>query len=95
MGIRQRIRFRRAVAAEIERVTPIIEDAERQLDAVRESAFRALAGLRGAAPRCPRCGSSMVLRTAQKGRYEGQEFWGCSRYPACEGLRNIAGTPSA
>src|SRR5688500_2567125 len=32
---------------------------------------------------CPRCDSPMVLRTAGRGRYEGQKFWGCSTYPQC------------
>lgn len=40
-------------------------------------------------PLCPKCGSPMVLRTAKRGRYAGQEFWGCSRYPKCKGLVNI------
>lgn len=34
-------------------------------------------------PRCPRCGSSMVLRTAKRGTHSGEQFWGCSTYPAC------------
>src|SRR5687768_7577286 len=34
-------------------------------------------------PVCPRCSSSMVLRTAGRGRYIGQQFWGCSTFPAC------------
>jgi restriction system protein len=37
------------------------------------------------APRCPRCGSSMVLRTAKRGTHAGEQFWGCSTYPACGG----------
>ena len=36
---------------------------------------------------CPVCSSSMVLRTARKGRNAGNQFWGCSRYPACRGTR--------
>lgn len=39
------------------------------------------------APGCPRCDSPMVERTAKKGRYAGQTFWGCSRYPNCTGTR--------
>ena len=39
------------------------------------------------APSCPRCDSPMVERTAKKGRYAGQTFWGCSRYPNCKGIR--------
>ncbi len=38
---------------------------------------------------CPKCGSEMVLRTAQKGHYKGKEFWGCSKYPYCKGVINI------
>lgn len=36
---------------------------------------------------CPRCGSSMVLRQAYRGRWAGRRFWGCSRYPLCNGTR--------
>jgi ATP-dependent DNA helicase RecQ len=35
---------------------------------------------------CPKCGSSMILRTARKGRNPGGQFYGCSRYPKCKGL---------
>ena len=28
----------------------------------------------------------MALRTARKGRNAGNQFWGCSRYPACRGI---------
>ena len=36
-------------------------------------------------PSCPQCNAPMVRRTAKKGRYAGQAFWGCSRYPSCRG----------
>lgn len=32
---------------------------------------------------CPQCGAEMVLRTAQRGAYAGERFWGCSRFPVC------------
>ena len=35
---------------------------------------------------CPVCSSSMVLRTARRGRNTGGQFWGCSKYPKCKGL---------
>ncbi len=35
---------------------------------------------------CPRCASPMVVRTAGRGRYEGQQFWGCSTYPKCKAV---------
>ncbi|WP_453950712.1 topoisomerase DNA-binding C4 zinc finger domain-containing protein [Bradyrhizobium sp. USDA 377] len=39
-------------------------------------------------PNCPRCGSPMRRRTARRGPRAGRGFWGCSRYPACTGIRN-------
>ncbi|MGX9117888.1 topoisomerase DNA-binding C4 zinc finger domain-containing protein [Mesorhizobium sp. BHbsci] len=38
---------------------------------------------------CPKCGSAMVSRLAHRGRYAGKRFWGCARYPSCDGIRNI------
>jgi restriction system protein len=40
---------------------------------------------------CPECGSEMVLRTARKGANVGQQFWGCSRFPACRAIKNYEG----
>lgn len=40
----------------------------------------------GKAPRCPKCGSEMVLRTASRGSNQGGKFWGCSAYPNCRGV---------
>lgn len=40
-------------------------------------------------PACPQCGSGMVRRTAKRGANSGQDFWGCSKYPACRGVRDI------
>lgn len=42
------------------------------------------------APACPRCGKSMVQRTARQGAHTGQQFWGCSAYPDCKGTRPVA-----
>ena len=33
---------------------------------------------------CPKCGAPMVKRAGKRG-----DFWGCSKYPACKGTRNI------
>ena len=38
-------------------------------------------------PACPKCGSQMILRTAKQGPNAGNEFWGCSTYPKCHGIR--------
>jgi four helix bundle suffix protein len=40
-------------------------------------------------PSCPKCGKPMALRTAQKGKKTGKQFWGCSGYPECKGLVDI------
>jgi len=37
---------------------------------------------------CPKCGAPMRRRTARKGYRAGRQFWGCSRYPNCDGTRN-------
>jgi restriction system protein len=39
-------------------------------------------------PACPKCGSPMVERTAKSGSNAGKSFWGCSRFPACRGIRS-------
>lgn len=38
-------------------------------------------------PACPKCGSQMIRRTAKQGPNAGNEFWGCSTYPKCHGIR--------
>lgn len=37
-------------------------------------------------PRCLKCDSAMVLRTARSGANQGDQFWGCSNYPRCRGI---------
>lgn len=41
---------------------------------------------------CPKCGNSMVLRTAKSGVNAGNQFWGCSQFPKCRGLLRYSGT---
>jgi four helix bundle suffix protein len=36
-------------------------------------------------PKCPQCGGLMALRTARQGKGEGNQFWGCTKYPNCKG----------
>ena len=35
---------------------------------------------------CPKCGNAMVLRIARKGAHQGENFWGCSKFPSCRGF---------
>jgi len=46
--------------------------------------------LAGADTACPSCGQPMVLRTSKRGANAGNQFWGCSTYPACKGTRKFA-----
>lgn len=39
---------------------------------------------------CPLCSSPMVRRTAKRGPNVGSSFLGCSRYPDCRGIRDLA-----
>ena len=41
-------------------------------------------------PICPQCGSGMLKRTARKGGNAGGEFWGCSKFPTCRGVRQLS-----
>ena len=40
------------------------------------------------APRCPKCDSAMILRTAKRGERAGKQFYGCSEYPKCRTIIN-------
>lgn len=40
-------------------------------------------------PSCPECGGKMTRMTARAGANAGQDFWGCSQFPACRGMINI------
>ena len=41
-------------------------------------------------PMCPQCGTAMIQRTAKKGQFAGQRFWGCGRYPKCREILKIS-----
>lgn len=43
----------------------------------------------GKHPDCPKCGSRMHLRKAKKGPKAGQTFWGCEKFPECDGTRAV------
>lgn len=45
--------------------------------------------LSDAPPRCPKCGSVMLKRTALKGANAGKDFWGCPGFPNCKGVVGI------
>jgi formate dehydrogenase maturation protein FdhE len=38
---------------------------------------------------CPKCGSKLVSRTARKGSNAGDDFLGCSSFPACRYIKTL------
>lgn len=40
-------------------------------------------------PTCPQCGAKMIKRIAKKGSNAGNYFYGCSKWPNCNGTINI------
>lgn len=58
------------------------------MTAERLDARRAQATTAGA-PTCPKCGKPMLRRMQKRGQKQGREFWGCSAYPACNGIRPL------
>lgn len=45
--------------------------------------------VKNSSPRCPKCGSEMILRVAKRGDNQGGKFWGCVAFPRCNGIINI------
>lgn len=54
----------------------------------RLSSIKEKAVMEGA-PCCPKCGAPMHLRTIKKGSHQGEQFWGCTNYPQCDGTRRM------
>ena len=46
-------------------------------------------------PLCPRCGVSMVLRTARRGQHKGEQFYGCPNYPECREITSLENISNA
>lgn len=40
--------------------------------------------------KCDKCGCDMILREAKNGNNKGNKFYGCSSYPKCKNIKNIA-----
>lgn len=38
---------------------------------------------------CPKCGSTLVVRTVKSGAKAGQQFWGCSAFPKCRTMQSF------
>jgi len=49
----------------------------------------------GSSVQCPRCGSTMVLRTASRGARQGETFYGCPHFPKCQGTLPASSQPTS
>lgn len=66
-----------------ERVEPVIVAEVAKAPPVAEPPAKPVA------PACPHCRKPMVIRVARSGANAGGDFWGCSSYPGCKGIRPI------
>jgi restriction system protein len=68
-----------------------LEELIRDIPSRNSAADSGVAVAAEASPACPQCGTGMIQRTAKKGQFAGQRFWGCGRYPKCSGIVRISG----
>lgn len=72
----------------------LIEDRAQEIREIKESENdirmalrikdRKSKGLNTDLSKCPLCGGELILRTATKGYFTGQMFYGCNNYPNCK-----------
>ncbi|MET0107228.1 MAG: NERD domain-containing protein [Sedimenticola sp.] len=87
--------FREPVLSESQVQLAVSQIQSCRLESSRETHRKHVQQLRARANpsaerKCPKCGSSMVLRTAKRGKNEGKKFWGCSAYPKCRMVQNVS-----
>lgn len=78
---------------EAQRIIRISEEVRISLERVANNSDESEAAVvnAGPAPTCPKCGTTMVLRTSKRGDTKGNSFWGCPGYPKCRSLISIEG----
>ncbi len=86
--------FREAVLSESEVQRVVSQIQSGRLEPSRETHRKHVQLLKArrdpfAERKCPKCGSSMVVRTAKRGAGAGNQFWGCSAYPKCRVVQNF------
>lgn len=64
-------------------------DIAQQLVQTRAEADSIVSPLAQISPVCPKCGAEMKRRMARQGNNAGNEFWGCTSYPKCNGIKPI------
>jgi hypothetical protein len=93
---RERRLFRRLASAEVPEGERAIAAAHAAMLAnARRQRVELEAALPDLPPRCPRCGGTLVIRLARRGRNVGNEFWGCSSWPDCHYAASLETHPQA
>jgi restriction system protein len=69
---------------------PALENLIAEIPSRKSAAGAGDAVVAASKPMCPQCGTAMIQRTAKKGQFAGQPFWGCGRYPKCRGILRIS-----
>lgn len=94
--IRQRRALKRALYDEASRLEGELGEIRRVMCAEARQAGVDLDRLSCSTPSCPTCGAPLVIRTAKVQRYNGSQFWGCSRWPSCQqGVIDLSAYPAA
>ena len=57
---------------------------------IRNTGFFEERSLRKDNKKCPWCSGELILRTATKGKNEGNQFYGCSNYPNCKYIKKFS-----
>jgi len=86
--------FREAVLAESEVQDIVVKIQAGRLEPSRKTHKLHVQQLRSrsdptAERKCPKCGSTMVLRTTRRGANAGKQFWGCSAFPRCRVIQEF------
>lgn len=94
--IRRRRALKRALYEEASRLQGELEEIRRIMRVEARRAGVDLDRLSCSAPSCPTCSAPLVIRTARVERYNGSQFWGCSRWPSCQqGVIELSAYPAA
>jgi|ThiBiot_300_plan_2_1041538.scaffolds.fasta_scaffold02230_6 DNA-binding helix-hairpin-helix protein with protein kinase domain len=86
------LKQRAQVAADFETLGASIPNVDRPATKPRPSVIQpqltqTAQYLTANARKCPKCGGHMVIRIARRGLNRGNKFYGCIRYPTCNGTR--------
>ncbi|HCF3974269.1 TPA: restriction endonuclease [Pseudomonas aeruginosa] len=54
-----------------------------------EDYLNSSSSIQSKSPACPLCDGAMTIRVAKRGFNPGGEFWGCQKFPACRGVKEV------